>query len=80
MAFLELYIAVGVFFSIVKLNMDFQSRGHSYVIPENEEISHTRQNVHNDHGNESERVVSKLQRRHSDIKIYKEICDFYARL
>ncbi|KAJ6667468.1 hypothetical protein lerEdw1_016589 [Lerista edwardsae] len=59
--------------------MDFQSGGQSYVIPENEEISHTRENVYNDHGNEGERVVSKLQRRHSDVKIYKEICDFYAR-
>lgn len=29
---------------------------------------------------ENEKAVSKPQRRQSDIKIYKEFCDFYARL
>lgn len=69
-----------LFLSSIKWSMEFQSHGRAYVIPENEEISHASQTVHNDNGNEGERAVSKLQRRHSDIKVYKEICDFYARL
>lgn len=31
-------------------------------------------------GGEAELPVSKSQRRHSDVKVYKEFCDFYARL
>ncbi|XP_063160985.1 LIM and senescent cell antigen-like-containing domain protein 1 isoform X4 [Candoia aspera] len=59
--------------------MEFQSRGHSYAIPENEEVSHIHQNAQDNHASEGERAVSKLQRRHSDVKVYKEICDFYAK-
>lgn len=29
---------------------------------------------------EAELPVSKSQRRRSDVKVYKEFCDFYARL
>lgn len=60
--------------------MEFQSRGDSCAIPENEEISNIPQTAHDNYANEGERVVSKLQRRHSDVKVYKEICDFYAKL
>ncbi|XP_074847203.1 LIM and senescent cell antigen-like-containing domain protein 1 isoform X8 [Carettochelys insculpta] len=60
--------------------MEFQSKAHSFVIPENEEVPHRiAYDVHNANGNEGEKAVSKLQRRHSDIKVYKEFCDFYAR-
>lgn len=31
-------------------------------------------------GEEAELPVSKSQRRKSDVKVYKEFCDFYARL
>ncbi|XP_053866606.1 LIM and senescent cell antigen-like-containing domain protein 1 isoform X7 [Malaclemys terrapin pileata] len=61
-------------------NTEFQSRAHSYMIPENEEVPHRDiHDLHNTNGNEGEKAVSKLQRRHSDIKVYKEFCDFYAR-
>lgn len=60
--------------------MEFQSRGESCAIPENEEISNIPQTAHDNYAKEGERAVSKLQRRHSDIKVYKEICDFYAKL
>lgn len=33
-----------------------------------------------DSGSEAELPVSKSQRRRSDVKVYKEFCDFYARL
>ncbi|XP_074765605.1 LIM and senescent cell antigen-like-containing domain protein 1 isoform X8 [Athene noctua] len=60
--------------------MDFQHRAHPYRIPEDEEVAHSvAPDAHNSTGNEGEKPVSKLQRRHSDIKLYKEFCDFYAR-
>lgn len=31
-------------------------------------------------GGQAELPVSKSQRRRSDVKVYKEFCDFYARL
>lgn len=31
-------------------------------------------------GGDTELPVSKSQRRKSDVKVYKEFCDFYARL
>ena len=31
-------------------------------------------------GSQDERAESRLQRRHSDVRVYKEFCDFYARL
>ncbi|ELK03406.1 LIM and senescent cell antigen-like-containing domain protein 3 [Pteropus alecto] len=61
--------------------MAFPGRARPSVIPENEEIPQTALNsVHQANGNEDERAVSKLQRRHSDVKVYKEFCDFYAKL
>lgn len=61
--------------------MAFPGRVRPYVIPENEEIPQAALNsVHQASGNEDERAVSKLQRRHSDVKVYKEFCDFYAKL
>uniref|UniRef100_A0A2K6GUI0 LIM zinc-binding domain-containing protein n=1 Tax=Propithecus coquereli TaxID=379532 RepID=A0A2K6GUI0_PROCO len=60
--------------------MAFPGRVRPCVIPENEELPGTvLNNVHEANGNEDERAVSKLQRRHSDIKVYKEFCDFYAK-
>lgn len=63
------------------LGMAFPARVYPCVIPENEEIPQAVLNsVHQANGNEDERAVSKLQRRHSDVKVYKEFCDFYAKL
>uniref|UniRef100_A0A4X2K0B4 LIM zinc-binding domain-containing protein n=1 Tax=Vombatus ursinus TaxID=29139 RepID=A0A4X2K0B4_VOMUR len=60
--------------------MALPGRVHPFVIPENEEIPQTVINdVHDADENEGEKAVSKLQRRQSDIKVYKEFCDFYAR-
>lgn len=61
--------------------MNFQRRAYPYPIPEDEEVAHkVAPDAYNSAGNEDEKPVSKLQRRHSDIKLYKEFCDFYARL
>lgn len=61
--------------------MAFPGRSRPCTIPENEEIPPTvLNNVPEANGNEDERAVSKLQRRHSDVKVYKEFCDFYAKL
>lgn len=61
--------------------MAFPGRSRPCTIPENEEIPRTVLNsVLETNGNEDERAVSKLQRRHSDVKVYKEFCDFYAKL
>lgn len=61
--------------------MAFPGQVRPCAIPENEELSQTVLNsVHEANGSEDERAVSKLQRRHSDIKVYKEFCDFYAKL
>ncbi|XP_019384025.1 PREDICTED: LIM and senescent cell antigen-like-containing domain protein 2 [Crocodylus porosus] len=60
--------------------MEFQSRARSYLIPETEDAPHkVPQDAYDIRGNEGEKPVSKLQRRHSEIKVYKEFCDFYAR-
>ncbi|ERE89946.1 LIM and senescent cell antigen-like-containing domain protein 1 isoform 1 [Cricetulus griseus] len=60
--------------------MAFPGRSRPCTIPENEEIPRTVLNsVLETNGNEDERAVSKLQRRHSDVKVYKEFCDFYAK-
>ncbi|KAM6096782.1 LIM and senescent cell antigen-like-containing domain protein 1 isoform 1-T1 [Chlamydotis macqueenii] len=60
--------------------MDFQRRPRPYPIPEDEEVAYkVAPDAHNSAGNEGEKPVSKLQRRHSDIKLYKEFCDFYAK-
>lgn len=61
--------------------MAFSGRARPCVIPENEEIPPAALNsVPEANGTEDERAVSKLQRRHSDVKVYKEFCDFYAKL
>lgn len=61
--------------------MDFQRRPQPYPIPEDEEVAYKgTPDAHNSAGNEGEKLVSKLQRRHSEIKLYKEFCVFYARL
>lgn len=39
-----------------------------------------RQRLQDGEGGEAEVAVSKSQRRKSDVKVYKEFCDFYARL
>ncbi|KAI2524652.1 LIM zinc finger domain containing 1 [Homo sapiens] len=60
--------------------MAFSGRARPCIIPENEEIPRAALNtVHEANGTEDERAVSKLQRRHSDVKVYKEFCDFYAK-
>lgn len=61
--------------------MAFPGRARPCTIPENEEIPQAALNsVLEANGNEDERAVSNLQRRHSDVKVYKEFCDFYAKL
>lgn len=62
--------------------MEVQSRFHP-DIPENGELLPMEVNgncVPQESGGEDEKPVSNLQRRRSDVKVYKEICDFYARL
>lgn len=44
------------------------------------EINGFHQRLPGDDGGEAEVPVSKSQRRKSDVKVYKEFCDFYARL
>lgn len=54
---------------------------HPCAVPEEEEVPQAALgSAHQDHGSEHERAVSKLQRRQSDVKVYKEFCDFYAKL
>lgn len=43
------------------------------------EINGFHTSLQND-GGDTELPVSKTQRRKSDVKVYKEFCDFYARL
>uniref|UniRef100_A0A8C5M5Y4 LIM domain-containing protein n=1 Tax=Leptobrachium leishanense TaxID=445787 RepID=A0A8C5M5Y4_9ANUR len=62
--------------------MEFQNRIHP-DIPENGELPVVMEVTNNctpqENGGEEEKPVSNLQRRRSDVKVYKEICDFYAR-
>lgn len=44
------------------------------------EMSAFRRRLQPGDGGEAELPVSKSQRRRSDVKVYKEFCDFYARL
>ncbi|KAI5616969.1 LIM and senescent cell antigen-like domains 2, partial [Silurus asotus] len=50
-------------------------------IPENEELTELQMNGVQDreNGGEAEVPLAKSQRRRSDVKVYKEFCDFYAR-
>lgn len=47
------------------------------AIPEHEEAPLS---VRRAAADEAERAESRLQRRRSDVKVYKEFCDFYAKL
>lgn len=64
--------------------MEVQSRSLPPSIPENGEAPDVApaevNGLRHDDGGEAEVPVSKSQRRRSDIKVYKEFCDFYARL
>jgi len=44
------------------------------------EMNGYHQRLQSGDGGEAEVPVSKSQRRKSDVKVYKEFCDFYARL
>lgn len=59
-----------------------QKQGIPALIPENEELIEVQMNGVQDKQNvgESEVPLSNPQRRRSDVKVYKEFCDFYARL
>ncbi|GAA6096643.1 LIM and senescent cell antigen-like-containing domain protein 2 [Tachysurus ichikawai] len=62
--------------------MEAQKQGIPPSIPENEELIEVQINgvqVRQNSG-EAELPLSKSQRRRSDVKVYKEFCDFYARL
>ncbi|TSQ01574.1 LIM and senescent cell antigen-like-containing domain protein 1 [Bagarius yarrelli] len=61
--------------------MEAQKRGIPALIPENEELTEVQMSSFQDRQNgvESEVPLSKSQRRRSDVKVYKEFCDFYAR-
>lgn len=51
------------------------------VIPEDQEVPPAARNgERRGLGSQDERAESRLQRRHSDVRVYKEFCDFYARL
>lgn len=71
--------------------MSMEVNGHALPpsIPEDREapdhVSHEEMNGYHQRfqggdGGEAEVPVSKSQRRKSDVKVYKEFCDFYARL
>lgn len=65
--------------------MDVQSRPLPPSIPEDSEAPDVAPvEVNGVHaagdGGEAEVPESKSQRRKSDVKVYKEFCDFYARL
>lgn len=70
------------------MRMEINGRFLPPSIPEDGEVDHlppTGVNGHQDRfrggdGGEAELPVSKSQRRKSDVKVYKEFCDFYARL
>lgn len=61
--------------------MEAKKRGIPASIPENEELMEVEMNGVQDRQNfgEAEVPQSKSQRRQSDVKVYKEFCDFYAR-
>ncbi|KAL4608858.1 LIM and senescent cell antigen-like-containing domain protein 1 [Arapaima gigas] len=61
------------------LSMDVQGRMFPRVIPENGRPPAEVNGHHQVNEVEAEVPVSNSQRRHSDIKVYKEFCDFYAR-
>lgn len=68
--------------------MEINGRALPMTIPENGEapdLPHGEMNgchrvPRGGDGGEAEVPVSKTQRRKSDVKVYKEFCDFYARL
>lgn len=62
--------------------METQKRVIPTSIPENEELIEFQVNGVKDrqNGEVAEVPLSKTQRRQSDVKVYKEFCDFYARL
>ncbi|MBW03867.1 LIM and senescent cell antigen-like-containing domain protein 4, partial [Eschrichtius robustus] len=50
------------------------------AIPEGEEVPPAACNgEHRAPCGQDERAVSRLQRRHSDVRVYKEFCDFYIK-
>lgn len=60
--------------------MESQGRMLHPVIPEDGEPQVETNGVRHVNGGDAEVPVSKSQRRRSDVKVYKEFCDFYARL
>lgn len=74
---------------LIQISMDMNGRGMPPSIPEDEAVHHSPHSEMNGYhqrlqggggdGAEDEVPVSKSQRRKSDVKVYKEFCDFYAR-
>lgn len=71
------------------MSMEMNGRALPPSIPEDAEapdhVPHGEMNGYHQRiwggdGGEAEVPVSKSQRRKSDVKVYKEFCDFYARL
>lgn len=71
------------------MSMEVNGRALPPSIPEGGEapdhVTHREMNVYHQRlqsggGGEAEVPVSRSQRRKSDVKVYKEFCDFYARL
>lgn len=62
--------------------MEAQKQGIPASIPEHDELTEVWMNGVQDrqNGEEAEVPLSNSQRRCSDVKVYKEFCDFYARL
>ncbi|KAG5283326.1 hypothetical protein AALO_G00040850 [Alosa alosa] len=59
--------------------MEVQGRMLPPVIPEDGEPQVEMNGVGHVNGGDAEVPISKSQRRQSDVKVYKEFCDFYAR-
>lgn len=69
------------------MRMEMNGRALPPSIPEDgeapdhvTEMNGFHQRLQDGDGGEAEVPVSKSQRRKSDVKVYKEFCDFYARL
>lgn len=71
------------------MSMEINGRALPPSIPEDTEVldhfphvemNGYRQKIQGGDVGEAEVPVSKSQRRKSDVKVYKEFCDFYARL
>lgn len=86
--FLDFCLSFGLvwfwFHLFIKFFMEVQVQGRALppIIPEDgePELEVNGGVVPHVNGGDAEVPVSKSQRRRSDVKVYKEICDYYAKL